>query len=260
MNLKQLVGILPLIASFLIFNGFLKLYIFYGHWNINIIDYLDLSEILLSFLNDLNILIVGLIFFLIHQILGVKLVETADKKLSGKIPIPSTNIVQNNADTPQQIMTHSAQPISDILKFIFEKKTLLMWVIALILTIIFVLLFLWSNKMIWLYPAIFSILQFLMISFENSILASEKLSWQVSAILTFLAFTSCIAIYDIKEVKRKSVITTTTITVVNEIIVTTPYYYLLGKTQKFIYLSDNKKSKTLIIPVDNIKKIETRIH
>jgi hypothetical protein len=54
--LERLIKISSLSGAFLIFCGVLKLSIFYHHFGIDIVDYLTFSEIITSFLDDLNIL------------------------------------------------------------------------------------------------------------------------------------------------------------------------------------------------------------
>ena len=55
--LERIAKISPLFGSLLIFLGLLKLSIYYSEFHINIIEFLSFSEIITSFLNDMNILI-----------------------------------------------------------------------------------------------------------------------------------------------------------------------------------------------------------
>jgi len=58
--MDKLIKYSTVISSVVIFLGYLKLKFFYDHFNIRINDFLELSEILTSFLNDLNVM--GIIF------------------------------------------------------------------------------------------------------------------------------------------------------------------------------------------------------
>jgi hypothetical protein len=243
---KKLIETSSLIGAFLIFNGFLKLYIFYGHWNIKIIDYLDFGEIILSFLNDLNIIILFTVIFLFHQLLGGKAFEFADAKLKGKLAIPDSS-------NPTIL---SQQPISDIMNFVFAKK---MWIVLLellVFTIIFSGLFFYTNNRFWLYMAMASFFPLLYIFFDTTMLAAKNLSELIALILTFISFTICLAIYDIKEIPKIALNNIMTIQTDNETVTTSTTNFLLGKTHDFIYLYDNLTNCTRIIPVDKIKNIE----
>ena len=65
--MERLIKYSTLISSFLIFIGFLKLKFFYNKFDVNINEYIDLTEIIASFLNDLNVLIVVVVIFLLQS-------------------------------------------------------------------------------------------------------------------------------------------------------------------------------------------------
>lgn len=247
--MKKIIEYLPLIGAFLIFNGFLKLYLFYGHWDIKIIDYLDLSEILLSFLNDINIIVFCLIIFLFHQLVGFIIIVTADKKLQGKIPIPDSN----------DPTTHSKNPISDLIGAVEEHFPWISFLASIVATVFFGWKFFNNFTFFWLYIGIVSLLQLLLRLLEKT-LTKEYHSNEIAILLTFLAFTYCLATRDIKNVEHNLGLNVTTIYTDNETITTTKNNILLGKSQKFIYLFDNKANCTRILPSDKIKSIETQRH
>ena len=247
--MKKIIDYLPLIGAFLIFNGFLKLYLFYGHWGIRIIDYLDLSEILLSFLNDINIIVFCLIVFLFHQLAGYIIVDTADKKLEGKISIPDSN----------DPTTNTKNPISDLVELIDERFPWIFFVVSIIATSFFGWKFFNNFTFPWLYMGIVSLWQLLMRLLEKT-LTEEHHSNEIAILLTFLAFTYCLAILDIKNIEQSSEHNVTTIYTDNETITTTENNILLGKSQKFTYLYDSKTNCTRILPSDKIKSIETQRH
>jgi hypothetical protein len=247
--MKKIIEYLPLIGSFLIFNGFLKLYLFYGHWDIKIIDYLDLSEILLSFLNDINIIVLCLIIFLFHQLAGFIIIDTADKKLQGKIPIP-------DSDDPT---THSKNPISDLISAAYERFPWIFVVLSIIVTVFFGWKFFNTYSFFWLYMGIISLLKSLMELLEKT-LTIENHSREIAILLSFLAFTYCLATLDIKNVEQNLEPNTTTIYTENETITTNKDNVVLGKSQKFIFLYNSKTNCTRILPSDKIKSIENQRH
>jgi hypothetical protein len=65
--LERLIKISSLSGAFLIFCGVLKLSIFYHHFGIDIVDYLTFSEIITSFLDDLNILVLFSLLFIVQS-------------------------------------------------------------------------------------------------------------------------------------------------------------------------------------------------
>lgn len=72
MNLKQILTYSPLIGAFLIFLGALKLDLIYSHFDINIFNFLDFSEILTLFLKDINIILFSVLLMTFHSVLGTE--------------------------------------------------------------------------------------------------------------------------------------------------------------------------------------------
>ncbi|CAA0223549.1 conserved membrane hypothetical protein [Tenacibaculum maritimum] len=56
--IEKIVKTSPLIGALLVFFGVLKLIFYYSYFNVQIIDYLEFQEIITSFFEDINILIV----------------------------------------------------------------------------------------------------------------------------------------------------------------------------------------------------------
>lgn len=258
MNLKRLVEISSLILAFLIFNGYLKLYLYYGHWNIKIIDYLDFSEIILSFFNDLNIIIFCFIVFICHQLLGLKLVLSLDNKLKGKLIVPTNQVQQS--DGTIQVSLPSSEPISDAVVFAFDNYTGWFLLICAIFTSIFSFLFFWFNSIVLLYVSIASFAQFIFLSCLKFLKLKENILFPLLMITTFLVFTFCVSRYDIKNTELEAGKKITTIYTENEIITSSESNLFLGKTQKFLYFYDVRKKQTRIIPTDKIKNIETIVN
>lgn len=73
-----------LVSSFLIYIGFLKLKFFYNNYNININQYIDLTEIITSFLNDLNIIFAVIIISFLHHGIGMYIMNKSIDKNRGK--------------------------------------------------------------------------------------------------------------------------------------------------------------------------------
>jgi hypothetical protein len=71
--LDKLIKASSIAGAFLIFSGVLKLIFFYSAFNIKIVDFLTFSEILTSFLDDINVLLllVGLMIFQSLTVFGL---------------------------------------------------------------------------------------------------------------------------------------------------------------------------------------------
>jgi hypothetical protein len=70
MNLKRIAEIAPFLSALLIFAGYLRQNTYYSHWGVNILEHMQLTELLLLFLKDLNLLFKLLLFLIIQALLG----------------------------------------------------------------------------------------------------------------------------------------------------------------------------------------------
>lgn len=64
-KVEKLIKLFPVFAMLLIFFGFANLYYFYSHFGINIYSYLNSSEIIFSFLPDLQITFFWIVLIII---------------------------------------------------------------------------------------------------------------------------------------------------------------------------------------------------
>lgn len=74
--LDKIIKISSIFSGLLIFLGVIKQSLFYNYFNINIIDYLTLSEIVTSFLDDLNIIIVFYALIVVYSFTNTKIFTT----------------------------------------------------------------------------------------------------------------------------------------------------------------------------------------
>jgi len=154
MDLKRLVAISPLIGSFLVFMGFFKLYYFYGHWDINIISYLDFSEIILSFLNDLNVLVFFTLLLLFQGVVGIGTVMTIDRhiaKQQSQTPVITTTSESGETTTVQAPTNFPG--IMPLLDEVCENHPGKITIACFVLSLIFTILFLCCNYLTFLYLA-----------------------------------------------------------------------------------------------------------
>lgn len=253
MNLKRLVEISPIIGSFLIFIGFFKLYFFYNHWGINIISYLDFSEIILSFMNDLNILIFFFILLLIQMIIGVTTIFTIDKKMKKKGTENAIVIDSNlNNETIEQSID-SSQNIIDKFDDAIKKEFMAVFIGITFVTLLSLTLFLIFVKTIFLYLTFICFVQFILLITEKMELDSKS-QIQTVFVLTLIGFTIGRSWFDIKQTesfpKIVSIQTDDSIYVTNNSLIS------LGKTNNFYFLYDRAKTQAVILPSSTIKKIK----
>jgi len=72
--MDKLIKYLPIISGILIYLGYLKLHFYYNYFGISIINYLSLTEIITSFLDDLNIIIICTGLMILHMFLGSSII------------------------------------------------------------------------------------------------------------------------------------------------------------------------------------------
>jgi hypothetical protein len=234
--LEKLTRITPLIAAFLIFLGSLRLSFYYQHWNINIFNYLDFSEIILSFINDLNILIFFITLFLFQTLLTLGINQHFKKRKEA-----STG--QLNAETNLE------KELSEMEK---HPKTLL--IIFIVLTFLFCGLFLWTSWMIFLYLTFISFVQLLFYVLDKFLGIKEvEPSLFLSFIIITVLFTFTISKHEVmlteKNIKQAVIYTET------DTISTNKTKMYLGKTNNFFYFYDKETNQKIIYPINEVKKV-----
>ncbi len=258
MTLKKIVELSPLITAFLIFNGLLKLSIYYGYWGIHIIDYLNFSEILLSFFNDLNIIILCCLIFVCHQVVFAIVFALLEKNQRKKISSPSAPHQAIPTANEVKATEPVLESISDAVGHTFTHQKGWLLLGSFFVVAIFSILFIFFNKMWLLYFAIFAITQFLFLCIVLYMKGSEKNTMPILPILMFVLFTVSLSWYEIRYTKENSAKSLTTIYLENDVITTSPKIYFLGKSQSFVYLFNTELQQTQIIPVDKISSIKTQ--
>ncbi len=211
MNLKRLAEISPLIGAYLIFLGYGRLWLYYGHWNINIIGYLNFSEIALSFFNDLNIFIFFLLLVVFQTTVSIALIAFIDKDsqkhLRPALIQPSESqdsTVQNTAIiiNPEPKVRVSKKIMSGLEEAFagFDKKPLSLIASLFIPVVIFLGLFFIFVKLAFLYFGFICFLQFLLILLVSVFKVNEgKIILLISAFTTLLCFTCCLTWYEIRK-------------------------------------------------------------
>lgn len=236
---KKLTDTIPILSLFVIFIGFLKLSTFYQYYNINILDYLDASEILLSFLDDLSIIVL-LIFVLLYY--SIWLMKKFDNQSgNGKldeIPVWLENAMQNFQEIRDKLFKSSIWTVlvSGICFYLFTN---LFW-----LCILFIYCF-----------------QFFILLFERIMIGKEKefrnpeFVFGISLVVSFLLFTIGIAYRDINSLRYDNEFRVEILTD-NGLIQTNKDYQHIGQTSKYVFLYYHSENKAEIIKRDDIKRMD----
>ena len=242
MNLKKIAEIAPLIIGYLIFLGFLKLDLYYGHWNINISQYLDFSEILLSFLQDINILFFFVVILTAQSTFGYIAISSIDKKV-----------------TQSHIQTEANQNkgFVELLEENFEKHKRGGLIVMILLTLIFGVLFWYFMHLTLLYLTFLGFVQLIAFFIDRFLTSNENVVNPVTFILVFLGFTLCICKYEISQTEKYPVQYKFTMVDGSEIS-TNAQLIFVGKTNNYVFLYDNENFNSRVMKTENISSISIK--
>lgn len=235
--LDKIIKLSTISGAFLIFCGVLKLILYYSHFKIDIIDYLTFQEIITSFLDDINII---LIFGSIMLFVSIVFISVESKKHNMKIE----------------------DYIENMLLYFYPYRYRYAIFFGLIITILILLNysnFLDLNYFI-VYIIVFCTIQFLsyLIMYKNDENQIDYPNFQVliSVALTILVSVYLLAKYDIQNVtnNKSTVKIKTSNSEINCGDLKGNIY--LGKTDNFIFIRNMKIKSTIVIPTAEIKQIE----
>lgn len=242
MDLKKIAEISPLIVGFLIFLGFLKLDLYYGHWNINISQYLDFSEILLSFLQDINIIFFFVVILAAQSTFGYLAISSIDKKVSH-------NLSQSGENKYKGLV--------ELLEENFEKHKTGGLIVMVILTLIFGVLFWCFMNLTLLYLTFLGFVQLIAFFIDRFLSKNENVVNPVTFIIVFLGFTLCISKYEMNQTEKHFIQYEFTITD-ESTISTDSQLIFIGKTNNYVFLYDQKNCNSKVIKTENISGISIK--
>ncbi len=234
---KQLVTVLPLIGAFLVFLGLLKLDIYYSHFNINIVDYIDFSEILTSFLDDINIFLFCIIIMVIYTTLGSALFTQLMTKMINK----SRERKINKDTIKRSLIQKIKRPLGIIISIIVTG-------------IGFGLLFYFQKPWILIIVTLFSfqlILQILDLINSWTVKVNVDILYKPAFVLLFFLLTYTMAQLEIIRVETHP--DTATITTDTEAFATSKDKVLIGKTDKYFFIHNKLTNSNQIIPTARLK-------
>jgi hypothetical protein len=252
MNLKRLVEISPAIASFLAFTGCLKLSLYYWYWGINVMSFLDFSEIILSFVNDLNILLFFTIILLLQMSIGIGALYFADSSSNKNTVVPIEDAliegssVEKVADKPGESFS---KEFDEILK---NKMGTLILIIFAMSLISFIFFFFFPN-LVLLYLFLIIFLQLVMVLVYKLFDSHAKLAGQIICAVILSTFAICIGWHEIGKTLNhpKSV----ALQVSGKYVGSDSNTYFLGKTNNYYFFFDRSKDVAIIYPVNTVEKV-----
>jgi len=257
MKLKKITAILPLIGALLIFNGFLKLYLYYNHWGIRISDYLDFSEIILSFMNDLNILGFGVLMAALYGIIWVILIEvltSAGSKKDSSISAISEAPQEQNVKQKKT----SGEQMEDFFEEAFKEHYRTIAIVCFAVAAISTCLFIRFPNLFWLYFSCALYIQFLLSILIPFVGSSEKLLANLIVCFGMIGFTMGVAYFDIRQTEDSADLVRTVVKTEEGQIQSSSSIYLIGKTREYVFFYNDSLLQTKIIPSGEVKYIETK--
>jgi len=237
--INRLVKISSFSGAVLIFCGVLKLIFFYQSFDISIVDYLSFSEIITSFLDDVNLL---LIFFIIMTLQSLPVINLVRKKSK-----------MNTDDFYNHLMS---------VIYPYRYRYVLLFAIVFALISILLLTSVFYINYFLIYCLIFCTIQimtFITIYKDDD----NKIDITNSSILISVTISIIFAIFLLARhniqnacTGQDSVTIRTNDTIINCNSQTGIIY--LGKTDSYIFLKDMKNQTSSVIPVREIKELSFR--
>jgi hypothetical protein len=236
--LDRLLKISSISGAVLIFCGVLKLIIYYSAFGVKIVEFLTFSEIITSFLDDINLLLIFALAMVIQS-------------------LPLLNYLRRKSKLSLEEFYNA------VLAFVYSKKYKFIAFFVGVGSVIGLLLFidiLFFNYLI-IYILIFCVIQsltYLVMSpdDEGTIVISDA-SVSISIIITVGIAIFLLAQHDIQETKAGGV--SATVHISNGVIECGKKMgnIYVGKTDSYVFVRQNERS-TICIPVSEIKQIDFR--
>lgn len=236
--LDRLLKISSLSSAVLIFCGILKLIIYYSAFDIRIVEFLSFSEIIMSFLDDINILIIFILAMVIQS-------------------VPVFNFLHKKSGLSQEDFSEG------VLMFFYKVRKVCAVFFLAVLVILGALLFLSSISLDYfvIYILIVSLIQFLTyLSLEQCVKGRVEIS-HANMVLTLMLVTGVsiflLARHDIE--RTRSYDRVVSIQLANQTIEcnSASHNLYLGKTDHFLFVRTAGQS-TVCLPVSEVNSIVFR--
>lgn len=237
--INRIVKISSFSGAILVFCGVLKLIFFYRSFDISIVDYLSFSEIITSFLDDVNLL---LIFFIVMTLQSLPIINLAQKKS------------KMNADDFYNHLMSVIYPN--------RYKYVLFFAFILILISIMLIIQVFYMNYFLIYCLIFCTIQIMtfitIYKDDDNKIDIKNSSILISVLISIIFAIFLLARHDIQNVYAvQDFVTIRTNDTIIKCNSQTNIVYL-GKTDSYIFIKDLKNQTSSIIPVREIKELSFR--
>lgn len=248
---ESLKTVIPYIGTILVILGYVKLNLFFNHFGIKIVDYLEFTEILTLFLPDIVYFSSILFFVFLFNFL-----TTSKKEM----------IVQHNIKE-EIISTHS---FKSRIKLIYKLNIFLFWFSFLII-IGNLIKFIWFRESMtiidWLYMMFPILLIFMIIMFEFRYkyyqTYSEKLNPSynnyVLILYFYISFSIFYTYYDIDKTENRSD-KTISFLYLDTKIQTDESLIFIGNTKNYLFIHDMEKNKSLVFNRSDVKGFQITLN
>lgn len=247
MEFKDFIKNTSLITGILIYLGFFELWIYYKIFNLNIIYYIDFSEIIVSFLGDILILIlisIGLIYS--YYMFNIKFnlqeeLKNIEEKSKIKYSKRLVKILKGYSGTFIGIF------IIGIMIFFLFKTNVLKWIgVVIILQNI-------------LYIPFDIIIQEIRIAYYNKHkeLASTNIFVYIFEFIAILLMLSFFTLNEAQSVKNYYYYGTE-VTINSNVMKSDSIEYFIGKTRNYIFFYNDTAKVARIFPMDDVKEIRLK--
>lgn len=237
--LDRLLKISSLASGFLVFCGVFKLIIFFSSFNVQIVDFLSFSEIITSFLDDINLILIFGLIMALQSFMGVFVIKFIVKKTT------------NNLNY-KNVLKEKMYDNRNIYRVFFSVALLLSFSLIYfkVITIGYSFIYLTAFFMLQL-----SYYLFIAKNEDGDIFFDDGLA-ALSSIITILTVVFLLAEKDINAVSRNEqeavlYLQDSTILCCKK----TELIYL-GKTNEYTIFFNSKKNSSQVIPNSAIKKFE----
>jgi len=235
--LDRIIKLSSLSGALIIFFGFLKLLIFYSHYNLDIVDFISFSEIITSFLDDINIIV----FFIgIMALQSGPLINYLHKQSKLRIEDFYDSLLEVLYKVRFQIILFFLIVISSIMYSLSKNY------ISLNYFVIYLLLF----------CIIQIVTYFLLKKDDDGKYEISTFNFGVSIFIGLIFGVFLLAHHDIENIESQSrIVNIETSDSTFECNCNNSMVYL-GKTDQFLFIYNLKTKSNVIIPSKDLKRIE----
>jgi hypothetical protein len=238
--------IIPYIGTFLIFLGMLKLTIYYNAFNIKINHFLEITEVLTAFFNDLIFVSVT---FAVVILINFLMITDSELQTDNKFHNDYVNEKSLKKRIVAWLKKLSLLLICDIL-------FLVMWIVSKILHKNIL-----SSTSLWVGINVQFVLMFLLIEYKrkhfivyNRPLGASLYNTILFSIVVVIAILTS-TYNEISYVKEKKKYINTSFKVKEQEIISDSTHYYIGQTKNYLFFYDETKNRTSVFPMSNVSQL-----